>query len=47
MTGTALNSAPAYIETSHGSGLCVNTPPAKASGFVLRLKAGLIGHPTD
>jgi hypothetical protein len=25
----------------------VNTPPAKAGGFGLRLKAGLIGHPAD
>ena len=25
----------------------VNTPPAKAGGFGLRLKAGSIGHPTD
>ena len=26
---------------------CVNTPPAKAGGFGLRLKAGLIGHAAD
>ncbi|MBL3600014.1 MAG: hypothetical protein JMN25_09105 [gamma proteobacterium endosymbiont of Lamellibrachia anaximandri] len=25
----------------------VNTPPAKAGGFGLRLKAGLIGHSAD
>jgi hypothetical protein len=25
----------------------VNTPPAKAGGFGLRLKAGSIGHPAD
>ena len=25
----------------------VNTPPAKAGGFRLRLKAGLIGHSAD
>jgi hypothetical protein len=25
----------------------VNTPPAKAGGFGLRLKAGLIGHAAD
>jgi len=25
----------------------VNTPPAEAGGFGLRLKAGLIGHPAD
>jgi hypothetical protein len=25
----------------------VNTPPAKAGGFRLRLKAGLIGHAAD
>jgi hypothetical protein len=25
----------------------VNTPPAKAGGFGLRLKAGWIGHPAD
>ena len=25
----------------------VNTPPAKAGGFGLRLKAGLIGHTAD
>jgi len=28
-------------------GLIVNTPPAKAGGFGLRLKAGLIGHAAD
>jgi hypothetical protein len=28
-------------------GPMVNTPPAKAGGFGLRLKAGLIGHPAD
>jgi hypothetical protein len=27
--------------------LRVNTPPAKAGGFGLRLKAGLIGHAAD
>jgi hypothetical protein len=26
---------------------CVNTPPAKAGGFGLRLKAGSIGHTAD
>jgi hypothetical protein len=25
----------------------VNTPPAKAGGFGLRLKAGSVGHPAD
>jgi len=28
-------------------GFIVNTPPAKAGGFGLRLKAGSIGHSAD
>ena len=28
-------------------GIAVNTPPAKAGGFGLRLKAGSVGHPAD
>jgi hypothetical protein len=27
--------------------IIVNTPPAKAGGFGLRLKAGSIGHPAN
>ncbi len=35
----------AKTDTAAGAG--VNTPPAKAGGFGLRLKAGLIGHSAD
>ena len=28
-------------------GIAVNTPPAKAGGFGLRLKAGSVGHSAD
>ena len=35
------------VPLPHLSYLIRNTPPAKASGFGLRLKAGLIGHSAD
>ena len=36
-----------YGVINSGKPFDVNTPPAKAGGFVLRLQAGLIGHTAD
>ena len=38
---------PMFFDGPDDSRINVNTPPAKAGGSGLRLKAGSIGHPAD